>query len=259
MENQIIQQGKKETDLIVNVRKQLSWLTSRNLMSTEKNGSNPVSKKAQELRAKCQATTILTSYNTDLQDVICGACRTIDQCEYIKSPSLCILNEAYPTVYTTDGTISEGAAISFMNAHLLVVSDFVGAKNKITPNQLRAVGEQILTMYPTLSMIEFILFCARLRAGQYGIFYGTVDPQKILVAFKDFLKDREHDYCAKEERERKAREERENAEMKTNAMSHEDLQKALVEGKFPYLKSLFESKKTGLMGKISNAIKNIAK
>lgn len=259
MENQITQQSKKETDLIASVRNQLSWLTSRNLMSNENNGSKQVSQKAQSLRNNYQATTLLTSFNTDLQDVICGACRTVDQCEQIKSPSLCILNEAYPSVYASDGTINEGAAISFMNAHLLVVSDFVGAKNKITPNQLRAVGEQILTMFPTLTMVEFILFCARLRAGQYGIFYGSVDPQKILVAFKDFLEDRNHDYRIKEEGDRKAREEQENYEMKEKAMSREDLQKALDEGRLPNIKKLFETKKCGLVGKISNVIKNIAK
>lgn len=169
------------------------------------------------------------------------------------------MNEAYPSAYASDGTINEGAAISFMNAHLLVVSDFVGAKNKITPNQLRAVGEQILTMFPTLTMVEFILFCARLRAGQYGIFYGSVDPQKILVAFKDFLKDRDHDYRVKEEGDRKAREEQENYEMKEKAMSHEDLQKVLDEGRLPNIKKLFETQKRGLVGKISNVIKNIAK
>lgn len=194
-----------------------------------------------------------------MQDVICGACRSIDQCKQIKSPTLCILNEAYPTTYYSDGTINEGAAISFMNAHLLVVSDFVGAKNKITTNQLRAVGEQILTMFPTLTMIEFILFCARLRAGQYGIFYGSVDPQKILVAFKEFLKDRDHDYCVKEEVDRKAREEKEKSEMKEKAMSGEDLQKAFDEGRLQYIKKLMETKKNNFIGKISNVIKNIAK
>ena len=259
MENQIARQNKKETDLIVSVREQLSWLTSRNLTNNENNGSKQVSQKAQSLRDNYQATTLLTSFNTDLQDVICGACRSVDQCEQIKSPSLCILNEAYPSAYAVDGTINEGAAISFMNAHLLVVSDFVGAKNKITPNQLRAVGEQILTMFPTITMVEFILFCARLRAGQYGIFYGSVDPQKILVAFKDFLKDRDHDYCVKEEGDRKAREEQENYEMREKAMSREDLQKALDEGRLPNIKKLFETKKCGLVGKISNVIKNITK
>ncbi len=259
MENQITQQNKRETDLIVSVREQLSWLTSRNLMSNENNGLKQVSQKAQRLRDNYQATTLLTSFNTDLQDVICGACRTIDQCEHIKSPSLSILNEAYPTAYAPDGTINEGAAISFMNAHLLVVSDFVGAKNKITPNQLRAVGEQVLTIYPTLTMVEFILFCARLRAGQYGVFYGSVDPQKILIAFKDFLADRDSDYRAKDDFERKLREEEENRKAKENAMTGEDLQKAFAEGRLQNIKRIMNIKKKGFVGKVSDVIKNIAK
>ena len=212
-----------------------------------------------KLRDRYQPVTLLTSYNTDLQDVICSACHTIDQCEKIKSPTLCILNEAYPTIYADDGTLCEGAAISFMNAHLIVVSDFVGVKEKLNENQLRGLGEQIMGIFPTLSMVEFILFCARLRAGRYGKFYGSVDPQAILMAFERFLQDREHDYRVKEEKDRKAREEEENRKMKENAMSGEDLQKAFDDGKLPYIKKLFETKKHGLVGKISNAIKNIAK
>lgn len=146
-----------------------------------------------------------------------------------------------------------------MNAHLLVVSDFVGAKNKITATQLRAVGEQILTMFPTLTMVEFILFCARLRAGSYGVFYGSVDPQKILTAFKDFLEDREHDYRVKEDEVRKTREAEENRRMRENAMSHEDLQKAFDEGRLQNVKRLLGIKKKGFVEKISNALKNIAK
>lgn len=162
-------------------------------------------------------------------------------------------------MYAKDGTISEGAAISFMNAHLLVVSDFVGAKSKITDTQLRSVGEHILTLFPTLTMVEFILFCARLRAGRYGGFYGSVDPQKILMAFEDFLEDRKHDYHAKEEAERKAREEEESRKAKENAMSYEDLQKAFAAGKLQNVKRLFTAGKGGLMEKISKSLKNLAK
>lgn len=212
-----------------------------------------------ELRNHYHATTLLASFNTDLQDVICGACHTIDLCEKIKSPSICILNEAYPTLYAKDGTISEGAAISFMNAHLLVVSDFVGAKNKITDTQLRSVGEHILTLFPTLTMVEFILFCARLRTGRYGVFYGSVDPQKILVAFEVFLEDRKNDYCIREETERKIREEEESRKARENAMSYEDLQKAFADGKLQNVKKLFASGNGGLLGKISQSLKNLAK
>lgn len=201
----------------------------------------------------------MTSFNTDLQDVICGACRTIDQCERIKSPTISLLEEAYPAEYLADGTINESAAMSFMTAHLIVVSDFVGVRDKITEFQIRALGEQIVSMYPTLTMMEFILFCARLRAGQYGKFYGSVDAQQILSAFEYFLEDRERDYKAKEERVRKEREVREDEQAKQNAMSGEDLQKAFDEGKLPFVKKLLEHKHVGFMGKISNALKNIAK
>lgn len=259
MDKQIIKQQQNETELIVSVRKKLSELTSENLMRTEKDGSKSISEKAKELRDKLTPMTLLTSFNTDLQDVICGACRTIDQCERIKSPTISLLEEAYPAEYMIDGTINESAAMSFMTAHLIVVSDFVGARDKFTEFQIKALGEQIVSIYPTLTMTEFILFCARLRAGRYGKFYGSVDAQQILSAFENFLADREHDYQAKEERERKEKEAMEKELAKKNAMSGEDLQKALDEGKLPFVKKLLEHKHGGLMGKISNALKIIAK
>lgn len=259
MENQIIKQQQNETDLIASVRKKLSELTSENLTKAEKDGSKIVSKKALELRDKFQATTLLASFNTDLQDVICGACRTIDQCERIKSPTISLLEEAYPTEYFSDGTIGESAAMSFMTAHLIVVSDFVGAREKITEFQLRAVGEQIVSMYPTLTMVEFILFCSRLRAGRYGSFYGSVDTQQILKSFEKFLAERERDYKVKEEREQEEKKEREKEMARKNAMSGEDLKKAMDEGKLPNIKRLLERNHSGFIGKISNVLKNIAK
>lgn len=158
-----------------------------------------------------------------------------------------------------DGTINESAAMSFMTAHLIVVSDFVGARDKISEFQLRAVGEQIVSMYPTLTMTEFILFCSRLRAGRYGNFYGSVDTQRILSSFEKFLAEREKDYQAKDEREREEKRAMEKEMAKKNAMSGEDLKKALDEGKLPNIKRLLEYNHGGLIGKISNIIKNIAK
>ena len=259
MDKQVIKRQQNETELIVSVRKKLSELTLENLTKVGKDGSKSISKKAKELRDKFQATTLLTSFNTDLQDVICGACKTIDQCERIKSPSISILEEAYPTEYMADGTINESAAISFMTAHLIIVSDFVGARDKISEFQLKAVGEQIVSMYPTLTMTEFILFCSRLRAGRYGCFYGSVDTQQILRSFERFLSERERDYKTKDEREREENKEREKEMTKQNAMSGEDLKKAIDEGKLPNIKKLLQSKRGGLVGKISNVIKNIAK
>lgn len=259
MGKQVIKQQQNETELIASVRKKLSELTSENLMRTGQDGAKSISKKAKELRDKFQATTLLTSFNTDLQDVICGACRTIDQCERIKSPTISLLEEAYPSEYLADGTVYESAAISFITAHLIVVSDFVGARDKISAFQLRAAGQQIVSMYPTITMTEFILFCSRLRAGRYGNFYGSVDTQQILGSFEKFLVEREKDYQAKDEREREDKKAMEIKMAKENAMPGEDLKKALDEGKLPSIKRLLECNHRGFIGNISNIIKKVAK
>lgn len=108
-------------------------------------------------------------------------------------------------------------------------------------------------------MVEFILFCSRLRAGRYGSFYGSVDTQQILKSFEKFLVERERDYKAKDERERDEEKKREQEKARKNAMSGEDLKKAIDEGKLPNIKRLLERNHGGFIGKISNVIKNIAK
>lgn len=111
--------------------------------------------------------------------------------------------------------------------------------------QINAVCQQIYNLCPTLTMTEFILFCARVRSGKYESFYGSVDPLKILKSFDAFLKDRSKDYI--EERYRKSDEERLRQEQESKPCVGEDLKKMLDEGKLPFLDKICRasSKKPG--------------
>lgn len=125
-----------------------------------------------------------------------------------------------------------------MGAHLIEVNNFVGVKGKLDKEQITSVCQQIYNLCPTLTMTEFILFCARVRSGKYEAFYGAIDPLKILVSFDSFLKDRSKDYI--EERYRKTEEEKLRKEQECKPCVGEDLKQMIDDGKLPFLDNLLK-------------------
>ena len=136
----------------------------------------------------------------------------------------------------------------FMSAHLLEVCKFVGVKDKMDKEQINAVCQQIYNLCPTLTMTEFILFCARVRSGKYESFYGSVDPLKILKSFDAFLKDRSKDYI--EERYRKNEEEKMRKEQESKPCVGKDLEEMLESGRLPFLDKI-RKQNSGKPGKYS--------
>jgi len=157
-----------------------------------------------------------------LQAVIMGACPTIDCCAKVESPMLGVLAQAYPAVTDRAGRKVESACIIWMRAQFTEVSAFANVKEKMNDWQLDNLSMQILAEFPTLTMMEFILFCARLRSGIYEEFYGNVDPMRIMKSFRSFVKDRQQDYWRKYEEDRKAKEEREAEEARKNKVTWEE-------------------------------------
>lgn len=57
-----------------------------------------------------------------------------------------------------------------MQGHLIAVSMFCGAREKMNEWQSKSLCSQIINEHPTLTLMEFILFCSRLRSAKYGKF-----------------------------------------------------------------------------------------
>ena len=177
---------------------------------------------AENLRKRYSPSALTGEYNIDLQVIAMSACPTIDLCADVKSPMLSTLAQAYPAAITPKGEKVESTAITWMQAHLVAVSKYVKVKMKMSDWQMNALCQQLIADYPHITMMEFILFCARLRSGQYGSFYGSIDPLLISHAFARFMEDRNQDYGRRYERDRKVREEREAEESRRNSISWAD-------------------------------------
>lgn len=201
------------------VKCQLLSMTSQRLMSIT---TSTEQSKAIALRNSYAPSQITAEYSVDLQTIAMSACPTIDCCTKIQSPTLATLSLAYPGFETPEGDKVENTAISWMQGQILAVCNFVNVSGKLSDWQLNSLCQQIVADYPNITMMEFVLFCSRLRSGRYCSFYGTIDPLLILKAFSDFMEDRKKDYWRKSEDDRKAKEERDAEEARKNAISWEE-------------------------------------
>lgn len=221
----------KADKMLSSIKRKLSLMSSENLKrNLPEEKLTQTDQKANLLKSSCQISDLLETFNTDLQDDIMAACVSIYQCKEIKSPELITVEHAY--------TLQ--SVVMFLKAHLVRVCEFVGVKEKLSDWQLQSLSVQIYNECPTLTMSEFILFCARLRTGRYGKFYGSVDPQLVFLFFGNFLEEKKQDYLFGKREQEKIEKERKEAESKS--CSQEDVQQMLADGKLPFLAKLQRTK-----------------
>ena len=100
----------------------------------------------------------------------------------------------------------------WMMAQLHDLNEYVGVKNKMETEQMKALASMIILKSEYLKASEILLFFYKLKAGDFGAFYGTVDPQKVgeyLNTFKSWRSqeiDKVNNKLAQEEKERKLKE-----------------------------------------------------
>ena len=97
-------------------------------------------------------------------------------------------------------------------AHLEDMNQYAGVKNKMATAHIKELASMIIVKSGYMKASEILLFFHKLKAGDFGGFFGTVDPQKVgeyLNAFKQWRSqelDKVYSRQAQEERERKREE-----------------------------------------------------
>ena len=93
------------------------------------------------------------------------------------------------------------------------LSEYCGCKEKLQGKPLEECASIIANEFHYLKVSEMMLFFYRFKVGQYGRFYGSVDPLVITTSLREFLKERAYAYDRheREERERQREEEMKNA------------------------------------------------
>lgn len=172
-----------------------------------------VSPLAMSLMKNYLPSQVNRAYTPELQSGIMAAFPTILEANNAPGiPRLVHLAQAY----------EESFAVNWIQAQLLAVNDFAGAKAKLSDMQLNELAIQIRLEYGYLTLLEFILFCARLRSGKYEDFYGTIDPMRILKSLDSFCADRREEISRDRARQEKERNAREWEESCRNSVSFEE-------------------------------------
>lgn len=180
---------------------------------------------------------VVHMYSPNLQGVLDGRCRSVLMLsERDDVPTLKDLAVGYEDFRV---------AADWIKVQLEVVNSFCNTKAKLSTEQMYAISEQILALYDDLNLLEFILFCGRLRRGVYEKFYGAVDAQKILVSLDTFYAERNKLLMDKREEDRKKALEEELRKPGVNP------RKLIAEhpGKYKTLERLYASDK-GLQGSV---------
>ena len=100
----------------------------------------------------------------------------------------------------------------WMMAQLEDLNTYAGVKNKLETVQMKALASIILVKSEYLKASEILLFFYKLKAGDFGSFYGAVDAQKVgeyLNAFMNWRRqelDKMQNKLAQEQLERKREE-----------------------------------------------------
>ena len=113
----------------------------------------------------------------------------------------------------------------WMMAQIEDLNEYAGVKNKMATKQMKELASIIIVKSDYLKASEILLFFYKLKAGDFGGFYGTVDPQKVGEYLNAFLNwrsqelDKVYSKQAQEERDRKRK------EWETTCMTREEYEK----------------------------------
>ena len=113
------------------------------------------------------------------------------------APSLSLIEKAFGSC----------ARDTWLDIQLTELAAFSGCRDKLTDHQVQGLIDIIAVEYGYLKVTELMYFFRKFKAGEYGKFYGAVDPLTITCALKDFCDDRRTilNRLEKEEKEERER------------------------------------------------------
>ena len=129
-----------------------------------------------------------------------------EQYRHARVPERCVLGSA-PSLAEVNEAYGAGTSEEWLLYQLADLAESVGAREKINRWQLKQLGRAFLLDYGWMKITDVELYMYRLKSGEYGHFYGTVDTQTILGNMKWFMEERnEYMYQAIKREEQEQRE-----------------------------------------------------
>lgn len=118
---------------------------------------------------------------------------------FAKYPERCVLGSS-PVLSVASKVYGESATLQWLCLLLVNLSEYMGAKQKMSPYQMQTLAQNILTDYFYLSMSEIMLFFSMAQRGKLGILdFGTFDPIRITYLLQEFVRNHRNRIIEKEE------------------------------------------------------------
>lgn len=149
-----------------------------------------------------------------------------------------------PTLNALDIAFGENASLRWLERNLEILDAIAGTRNKMNTMQITATALALYSKFTEysnrLNVREILLFLLKFMSGDYGTFYGAVDPMKIGEAANRFLEWRRETIGSLEEEEKKREAERRHIEMLENAASPEFVRELFSKSDNAMLRALAE-------------------
>lgn len=152
---------------------------------------------------------IMMLYNPSKQGIYCK--NHAERCYFGSAPTLAELRQLDPT-----------ADQQWLIPQLFNLSEFSGARSKMTTAQLYDLASIISAEYYYMKLTEMMVFFFRFKGGHYGRFYGAVDPMTVTSALMRFSEERREIYARHEEDERRKRKEADDEFRKLHALTYDE-------------------------------------
>lgn len=111
------------------------------------------------------------------------------QVEFTKDLVSTFRGEA-PSLGLVARAFGENARDNWLDIQITELAAFSGCKDKLTDHQIQSLIDIVAEEYHYLKVTEIMYFFRKFKTGDYGKFYGAVDPLTITCALKEFCEDR---------------------------------------------------------------------
>lgn len=201
-------------------KSQTSQLTENQILSGSQ--TKPLQLAVENIKKQYgNANNFLSVFNKNIQPVVAT---NIERAYLGTAPSLYLAQQAY----------NQQLIIAWLMAQLENLNDFIGVNQKMTFMQMEETAQIILCNFHFLKVTEIHLFLHRLKSGQYGEFYGSIDPIRITNSLRIFLKERNNEISTFEQLRRNQEAVKQRNEWQLRAITRDEYEKIKLQKSINY-------------------------
>lgn len=104
--------------------------------------------------------------------------------------SLAAYNENAPTLASVFKIYGQEFIIAYIEYWIDNLNDFINASRKMTPDQMGETAIMIYQYYPYLNVADLNLVFTKIKHGEFGKLYESIDGVKILEYFRTYSNER---------------------------------------------------------------------